>query len=79
MVSLKAFDLFQKTEEHNATKTLSGGVVSLVTAATVAVVLLAITVDYFSVQRVETIGVDRSFGVKLDINVDLVFPSSPCR
>ncbi len=32
-----------------------------------------------SVHTVERIGVDRSFGGRLTVNIDIVFPSSPCR
>jgi hypothetical protein len=37
------------------------------------------TIDFLSVTRTESIGVDKSFGEKMNINIDITFPSSACR
>lgn len=79
MPSLKSFDFFQKSSSTVQVHTTTGGVVTVLTFAVMLVLLLGETVNYFTAQLDEYISVDQSFGEQIEINVDIEFPSSPCR
>jgi len=79
MWSWKSFDFFQKADSEARIATASGGLVTIITSALIFLLVANETIDYLSVLRRESIGVDRSFGEKMNINVDITFPSSACR
>ena len=52
---------------------------TVVTAFLAVVLVLSETVSYLKPSTREWITVDRSFGQKLEINVDVLFPSTHCQ
>lgn len=79
MVAWKSLDFFPKASSTVEVRSASGGALTVVSAALIAVLVLGEIAAYVLPPTEEYVGVDQSFGEHLELNVDLEFPSSPCR
>mmetsp|Transcript_22591 Transcript_22591/g.63418 ORF Transcript_22591/g.63418 Transcript_22591/m.63418 type:complete len:397 (+) Transcript_22591:79-1269(+) len=76
--SLQTFDFFPKTAEEYRVRTLSGAVISVLCVSLVIYLFATELNAYLSVDVVPELSVDTTFGERLRINVDVVFPAAPC-
>lgn len=78
MEKLKTFDAYAKTIDDFRIKTTSGAVISLLASALIFYLILSEFLLYLKTDVRQELSVDRSFGEKLRINVDITFPRLPC-
>ncbi|CAK9022895.1 unnamed protein product [Durusdinium trenchii] len=76
--TLKRFDVYNKVHDDFVQKRQSGGAVTLVTAAILAMLLYCEVYEFFSVEILHSITVDTSIDRKLPISLDMTFPHLRC-
>ncbi len=79
--SFKKFDIYPKTLDDFRVKTISGGMLSLISLAFILILVLAEVRYYFKVDRTDELYVDTStgeFSKKLPIFLNITFPRIPC-
>ncbi|EGV62523.1 ER-derived vesicles protein erv46 [Yamadazyma tenuis] len=75
---LLSLDAFAKTVEDARVKTASGGIITLVSITIVLFLIRNEYLDYTSIITRPELVVDRDINQKLDITLDISFPSIPC-
>ncbi|KAK9471932.1 endoplasmic reticulum vesicle transporter-domain-containing protein [Dipodascopsis tothii] len=75
---LTAFDGFSKTVEDARVRTTSGGVVTMAAVALIVYLLASEWIDYRRIVTRPELIVDMTRGERLDINLNVTFPTVPC-
>ncbi|CAN6454682.1 unnamed protein product [Victoria cruziana] len=76
--ALRNLDAFPRAEEHLLKKTQSGGVVSVIGLAVMALLFIHELKYCLAVEKVHQMSVDVKRGETLPININMSFPSLPC-
>ncbi|KAF3782513.1 hypothetical protein EJ110_NYTH34116 [Nymphaea thermarum] len=76
--ALRNLDAFPRAEEHLLKKTQSGGVVSMIGLAVMALLFIHELKYYLTIEKVHQMSVDVKRGETLPININMTFPSLPC-
>lgn len=76
--SLFRFDAFAKTLDDARVKTASGGILTIACIFTIVILLINEYGDYRTVVTRPELVVDRDHEKKLDLSLDITFPSLPC-
>lgn len=74
----KEFDLYSKVHDDYRIRTQSGGAISLISMATMAILFISELDNYFSVEVVDHIVVDTTLDQKLPLGVNITFPHLRC-
>ncbi|EFJ50127.1 hypothetical protein VOLCADRAFT_80399 [Volvox carteri f. nagariensis] len=75
---LKALDAYPKINEDFFTKTMSGGIITIVASVVMVLLFLSELRLYMTTQSVHELSVDVGRGEKIQIHFDLTFPKVPC-
>eukprot|EP00892_Ulva_mutabilis_P010957 jgi/Ulvmu1/8233/UM041_0043.1 len=75
---LKAIDAFPKIQDDFYSKTMSGGVITIVCALLMLVLFFTELGLYLTTKSVHMLEVDTSRGERININLDITFPRMPC-
>uniref|UniRef100_A0A452ZE07 Endoplasmic reticulum vesicle transporter N-terminal domain-containing protein n=1 Tax=Aegilops tauschii subsp. strangulata TaxID=200361 RepID=A0A452ZE07_AEGTS len=75
---LKGLDAYPKVNEDFYKRTLSGGVVTLLSALVMLLLFVSETRSYYYSATETKLVVDTSRGERLRVNFDITFPSIPC-
>lgn len=76
--SMKSFDAYAKPMEDYRIKTFSGGAVTIIAAIIIAYLVIAEFADYATIQYLPSLRVDPSTKDKMEIFLNITFPSIPC-
>lgn len=76
--TLSALDAFPKVNEDFFKKTMSGGVITVITCLLMGILFLGELQGYLTTQTDNQLVVDTSRGAHIDINFDVEFPRMPC-
>ncbi len=68
----------EKVNEDFFTRTLSGGVITIVSSIFMMILFISEAMDYKSIQVVNELGVDRSRGELMKINIDITLHRLGC-
>ncbi|GIL75562.1 hypothetical protein Vretimale_15170 [Volvox reticuliferus] len=75
---LKALDAYPKINEDFFTKTMSGGIITIVASVVMVLLFLSELRLYLTTKSVHELSVDVGRGEKIQIHFDLTFPKVPC-
>lgn len=78
LTKLKALDAYPKINEDFFTKTMSGGIITIVASVVMVLLFLSELRLYLTTNSVHELTVDTSRGEKISINFDVTFPKVPC-
>ena len=76
--SVKKLDAYPKVNEDFFTRTFSGGLITILSSIFMAILFISEAVDFRKVQVVNELGVDRSRGEQMQINVDITLHRLGC-
>mmetsp|Transcript_85312 Transcript_85312/g.217378 ORF Transcript_85312/g.217378 Transcript_85312/m.217378 type:complete len:368 (-) Transcript_85312:140-1243(-) len=74
----KEFDVYSKVHEDYRIRTQSGGLISLVSMVTIAILFVSELDTYFNIEVVDHIIVDTTLDQKLSIGLNITFPHLRC-
>ena len=75
---LLSYDAFAKTDEEVRVRTQMGGLITLVCIIATLVLLSGEWTQFNTLVNIPQLVVDRDSNAKLDLNLDITFPSVPC-
>ncbi|KAK9238941.1 endoplasmic reticulum vesicle transporter-domain-containing protein [Lipomyces kononenkoae] len=75
---LTAFDAFTKTVEDARVRTTAGGVVTIVAVVIIILLIVSEWSDYRRIVNRPELIVDKTRGERLNINLNITFPTIPC-
>jgi len=75
---IKKLDAYPKVQEDFFTRTLSGGVITIISSVIMFLLFVSELRLFLQVQTNHELSVDVSRGEKLDIHIDVTFPRLPC-
>ncbi|GLC35510.1 hypothetical protein PLESTF_001383200 [Pleodorina starrii] len=78
LAKLKALDAYPKINEDFFTKTMSGGIITIVASVVMVLLFLSELRLYLTTQSVHELSVDVGRGEKIQIHFDLTFSKIPC-
>ncbi|CCD23024.1 endoplasmic reticulum-Golgi intermediate compartment family protein NDAI_0A08710 [Naumovozyma dairenensis CBS 421] len=76
--TLLSLDAFSKTQEDVRIRTKTGAIISISCILVTVLLLLNEWIQYSQIVTRPTLVVDRERNLKLDLNLDISFPSMPC-
>ncbi|CCH61703.1 hypothetical protein TBLA_0F01610 [Henningerozyma blattae CBS 6284] len=75
---LLSFDAFNKTDEEVRIRTRTGGIITLFCILTTLYLLQKEWIEYYKITNKPQVVVDRDRHLKLELNLDITFPSLSC-
>ncbi|KAK9456123.1 endoplasmic reticulum vesicle transporter-domain-containing protein [Dipodascopsis uninucleata] len=75
---LTTFDAFTKTVEDARVRTTSGGIVTIVSVVAIILLIVSEWNDYRRIENRPILVVDNTRGERMEINLNITFPSIPC-
>eukprot|EP01025_Chloroclados_australasicus_P049964 TRINITY_DN5709_c1_g1_i2.p3 TRINITY_DN5709_c1_g1~~TRINITY_DN5709_c1_g1_i2.p3 ORF type:complete len:119 (+),score=6.81 TRINITY_DN5709_c1_g1_i2:271-627(+) len=75
---LKRLDAYPKINEDFFTRTLSGGVITLVASTIMILLFISEFRMFLTVQKSHQLNVDTTRGERISITIDVTFPRMPC-
>ncbi|CAE8601952.1 unnamed protein product, partial [Polarella glacialis] len=78
LATLKHFDVYNKVHDDYVQKSKTGGIVTVITSAIIAMLLLSEIQAFLSVEVVDSITVDTRINQKLPIGLNITFPHLRC-
>ncbi|UPR01859.1 endoplasmic reticulum vesicle transporter [Chloropicon primus] len=76
--TLKRLDAYPKVNEDFFTRTLSGGVITIISSIFMIILFISEAVDFKTIQVVNELSVDRSRGEQMQINLDITLHRMGC-